>query len=225
MALVADGCHALGAEYKGRKVGTLADMTIFSFHPVKHITTGEGGMVVTTNRNYADKMRVFRNHGITSDARQRQKNNAWFYEMTNLGYNYRISDIQCAIGISQLGKLDKWINRRREIATMYDYWFEDNKKVQPLMVNKEVKHAYHLYVVRVSNRDVVFSDLRSKGLGVNVHYVPVHLHPYYEEHFGHVKGLCPNAESVYKQILTIPVWPGMSDKDVKTCITMLNECL
>ncbi|MCP3930805.1 MAG: UDP-4-amino-4,6-dideoxy-N-acetyl-beta-L-altrosamine transaminase [Bacteroidetes bacterium] len=224
LVLIADGCHAIGAEFKNRKVGTLADMTVFSFHPVKHITTGEGGMIVTNNKNYVDKIRIFRSHGITSDARQREKNNAWFYEMIDLGYNYRISDIQCALGISQLGKLGKWIDRRREIAGRYDYFFENSGKVKPLMVRKEIKHTYHLYVVRVPDRDIVFSTLREKGLGVNVHYVPVYLHPYYQKQFGYGKGLCPKAELVYKQILSLPIWAGMTDKELRSCMNVIDEC-
>jgi len=210
VALVADGCHALGAEYKYRKVGTLADLTVFSFHPVKHITTGEGGMIVTNNDDYAARMRLFRSHGITSDARQREKAGSWFYEMVDLGYNYRISDIQCALGTSQLAKLAKWIERRREIAACYDRFFANNNIAQPLNVSEHVTHAYHLYVVRISNRDAIFSALRAKGIGVNVHYVPVHLHPFYRKKFGTREGMCPNAENAYTQIISLPMFPGLT---------------
>ena len=194
IALVADGCHALGATYKGRKVGSLADMTIFSFHPVKHITTGEGGMIITDNDEYAAKMRLFRTHGITSDATQREKTGAWFYEMVDLGYNYRISDIQCALGTSQLNKLPGWLEHRRSIALNYDQLFAQGDLAKPLQVRTDVNHAYHLYVIRVYHRDDVFLRLREQGIGVNVHYVPVHLHPFYKNKFGTKEGLCPVAE-------------------------------
>ncbi len=214
LALVADSCHAIGALYKGHKVGTLADMTIFSFHPVKHITTGEGGMVVTDNEDYASRMRIFRNHGITSDAMQRAKLGQWFYEMTDLGYNYRISDIQCALGLSQLEKLSGWIIRRQEIAAHYDRYFADNVFVMPLSKKSEISHAYHLYVARVKFRDQMFSGLKAMGIGVNVHYIPVYLHPYYRQTFGYGKGLCPVAENAYKQLITLPLHHGMNNEDI-----------
>lgn len=223
LALVADSCHAIGGEYKGQKIGTLADMTIFSFHPVKHITTGEGGMVVSNNEEYAEKMRIFRNHGIASDANQRAKIGSWFYEMVDLGYNYRISDIQCALGISQLKKLPDWIKRRREIAGIYDQFFDENHIATPLTVNQDVGHAYHLYVVKVTNRDRIFSDLRAMGIGVNVHYVPVHLHPHYMKSFGYGKGLCPVAEEAYDQLLTLPLYPGMTNEDVGKVLNIFKD--
>jgi UDP-4-amino-4,6-dideoxy-N-acetyl-beta-L-altrosamine transaminase len=219
LVLVADSCHAIGAVYKGRKVGKLADMTIFSFHPVKHITTGEGGMIVTENKDYAQKMRLFRNHGITSDARQREKTGDWFYEMVDLGYNYRITDIQCALGLSQLEKLPEWITRRQVIAAEYGRFFAENLLARPLLgTRQDVSHAYHLYVVRIANRDKVFIEMRKKGIGVNVHYVPVHLHPYYEKNFGYKKGLCPVAEDAYGQLITLPLHQGMTQEDVKRVI-------
>ena len=189
LALVADGCHALGAEYRGRKVGTLVDMTVFSFHPVKHITTGEGGMVVTNHLEFAEKVKLFRSHGITTDARQREKSGAWFYEMVDLGYNYRITDIQCALGISQLKKQPGWLLRRKEIARRYDTFFQDTGLARPLAVVSDVTHAYHLYVIRIANREAVFTELRRKGICVNVHYIPVHLQPYYRNRFWVWEGL------------------------------------
>jgi dTDP-4-amino-4,6-dideoxygalactose transaminase len=215
LALIADSCHAIGAEYKGHNVGTLADMTIFSFHPVKHITTGEGGMIVTDDKDYSYKLRIFRSHGITTDARTREKTGAWFYEMVDLGYNYRISDIQCALGLSQLEKLPEWIKQRQKIAGMYDQFFAENNLSSPLTVRQNRTHVYHLYVVQMKNRDKVFSDLREQGIGVNVHYVPVHLHPYYQKKFGYGKGLCPVAEKAYEQLITLPLYPGMTNNDVK----------
>ena len=221
LRLVADGCHALGAEYKGRKVGSIADMTIFSFHPVKHITTGEGGMITTDEPALARHMRLFINHGISTDARQREQQSSWFYEMVGLGYNYRITDFQCALGISQLQKLPKFLERRREIAAYYDKAFDGLFGITPLVVRKDSFHAYHLYVARVDgdtlncDRTTLFTKLREKGIGVNVHYIPVHLHPFYMEKFHIGPGSCPIAESAYEQIISLPMFPGISDEDVE----------
>jgi UDP-4-amino-4,6-dideoxy-N-acetyl-beta-L-altrosamine transaminase len=214
LALVADACHALGGEYKGRKVGTLADITVFSFHPVKQITTGEGGMAVTNDANFAEKMRQFRGHGITTTASQREKSGAWHYEMTELGYNYRITDLQCALGSSQLKKLPNWTVIRTHLAQAYDSRFAKSQ-VTPLECRGDVQHAYHLYVVRIPHRDSVYTALRGNGIGVNVHYIPVHFHPYYKERLGMREGLCPVAEAAYREILTLPLWPGMNIADIE----------
>ncbi|MDR2574408.1 MAG: UDP-4-amino-4,6-dideoxy-N-acetyl-beta-L-altrosamine transaminase [Desulfovibrio sp.] len=221
LALVADSCHALGAAYKGRRVGTLADITAFSFHPVKHITTGEGGMAVTNDAALAARMRAFRGHGITTTARQREKSGAWFYEMTELGYNYRITDFQCALGSSQLKKLDGWIARRNQLAQAYDAALAGSA-VRPLAKRSAMRHAYHLYVVRTPERNTVFKHLRAQGIGANVHYIPVHMHPYYQE-LGYKKGICPIAEAAYETILTLPLWPGMRGEDVERVYTSVRQ--
>jgi perosamine synthetase len=224
VALLSDACHALGASYHGRPVGALADLTAFSFHPVKHITTGEGGMVLTDDDRLAERMRMFRNHGITTDHRQRAERGAWFYEMADLGFNYRISDFQCALGISQLRKLSLWVERRREIAARYDAAFAGHGSIRPLAVRPGVFHAYHLYVVRLATqRDKVFRALRERGIGANVHYIPVHLHPFYRRRFGAAPGLCPVAEAAYEQILSLPVFPRMSDADADRVIAELLQ--
>ncbi len=197
LVLVADACHALGAEYKGRKAGSLADLNIFSFHPVKHITTGEGGMITTNNADYANRMRIFRNHGITSDHHQREKNGSWFYEMTDLGYNYRMTDFQCALGISQMQKIPRFLERRRTIAKYYDKSFASMSEITPLAVDQNVRHAYHLYVIKVDftkigiDRVTIFKKLRDNGIAINVHYIPVHLHPFYNKEYNTRLGLCP----------------------------------
>lgn len=222
--LVADACHALGAKYKGRPVGSLADLSVFSFHPVKHITTGEGGMITTDNEEYAQHMRIFRNHGITTDHRQREAQGSWFYEMVGLGYNYRITDFQCALGMSQLRKQPRWLERRREIAGRYDETFAKIRGIEPLTVGPDIQHAYHLYVIRVrkdetgTDRATLFQALRSRGIGVNVHFIPVYLHPFYRNRFGTHPGLCPIAEEAYEQIISLPIYPAMSDDDVKFVI-------
>ncbi len=226
LALVADSAHALGATYKGRKAGTLADLTTFSFHPVKHITTGEGGMIATGDAGMARRMRSFRNHGITTDHRERAVVGTWCYEMTDLGYNYRLSDLQCALGISQLRKLPAWSIRRHEIARQYDAAFRNNARVRPLVVRREVSHAYHLYVVRVNAataRDALVSGLRAKGIEANVHYIPVHLHPYYRQRWGGKPGLCPIAEEAYRHIVSLPIFPRMTDADVLRVTTEVDE--
>lgn len=224
LALVADGCHALGASFRGRKVGTLADITVFSFHPVKHITTGEGGMAVTNDERLAARMRAFRGHGITTTASQREKSGAWFYEMTELGYNYRITDFQCALGSSQLKKLDAWIDKRNELAQAYEAALAEQDSIRPLKCREDVRHAYHLYVVRTLERDALFRHLRANGIGANVHYVPVHLHPYYRDVVGTREGLCPVAEAAYREILTLPLWPGMTEDNILT-ITRTITCV
>jgi perosamine synthetase len=214
LALVADGCHALGGTYKGARVGTLADMTVFSFHPVKHVATGEGGMVMTDDNALDARLRLFRNHGITTDARSREESGAWFYEMRELGYNYRMTDIQAALGTSQLRKLPRFLERRREIAEFYDRRFAGTP-VRPLERMENVQHAYHLYVVRLANRDAVYRKLREAGIFAQVHYIPVHLHPYYREQLGTGEGLCPMAESAYAEILSLPIFPDLSDNDME----------
>ena len=181
-------------------------------------------MVVTNDVRLAERMRAFRGHGITTTASQREKAGAWFYEMTALGYNYRITDFQCALGSSQLKKLDGWVARRNQLAQSYATALADQQIVRPLFCHKHVRHAYHLYVVRTPDRDVAFRHLRAHNIGANVHYIPVHLHPYYREQFHTGEGMCPVAEAAYKEILTLPLWPGMHDADLYlVCETLLRK--
>ena len=223
--LLADGAHSLGAQFNGQYAGCLANATAFSFHPVKPITTGEGGMVVTDDESLAMQARRFRNHGITTDARARQAAGSWFYEMVDLGFNYRLSDIQCALGIQQLKKLSGWINRRQEIAKMYDLAFESDSSVSPLRVLPDVSHGYHLYTVRwnAGHRGEAYKQLHSRGIGVNVHYIPVHLHPFYQKHLGTHHGMCPNAERAYEQILSLPMFPSMNDGEISETIAAIQS--
>lgn len=229
VSLVADACHALGGSYRGRPVGSLADLSTFSLHPVKPVTTGEGGVITTDDIDLVRRMRVFRNHGITSDHRQREQEGSWFYEMTDLGYNYRITDFQCALGQSQLRKLPAWVARRQEIARRYDDAFSPLSYIQLLKPRKEVFHAYHLYVVRLDTaqlnctRSEIFSALRAEGIGVNVHYIPVHYHPFYRRRFGTGPGLCPVAEAAYEEIISLPIFPRMSDADVEDVVTAIHK--
>lgn len=230
LILISDASHALGATYKKRKVGTLSDLTTFSFHPVKHITTGEGGMIATNNERLVQKMRIFRNHGITTDQKERAKLGTWYYEMKELGYNYRISDFQCALGLSQLKKLPNWLKRRREIARIYTAAFSKFETIKTLTVSPYVFHAYHLYVIKLTSnskslRDEVFHKFRKAGIGVNVHYIPVHLHPFYQKNFHTRRGLCPITEAAYNQILSLPMYPAMTDDEVNYVISTTQKIL
>jgi perosamine synthetase len=217
--LVADACHAPGATYKGRKVGTIADLSTFSFHPVKHLTTCEGGMVLTDDIEMAARMRRFRNHGIDSDHRSREKAGTFAYDMVELGYNYRLPDIQCALGMTQLKRLPQWVSQRQAIATRYDRMFADVSFVRPLAARPDRTNAYHLYVIRLDldqlkvDRRRIFDHLKATGVGANVHYAPVYHHSFYRERFGYLPGLCPHAEAVYQEILTLPMFPALSEAD------------
>jgi perosamine synthetase len=231
LIVIEDACHALGAEYRGRRTGSVADMTVFSFHPVKHITTGEGGMVTTNNLQLAETLRRFRNHGISSDARQRQTAGQWHYEMVLLGFNYRLSDIGCALGIEQLKRLDANLARRREIAARYTAAFREISGVIPPGVRVEVNPAWHLYPLRLdpeklsADRAEIFRALRAENIGVNLHYIPVHLHPYYQDRFGYKGGEFPVAEDGYKRLVSLPMFHGMGSADVEDVIRAVGKVL
>ncbi len=227
--LIADACHALGGTDGDRPVGSLADLSVFSFHPVKAITAGEGGVVVTDDPDAARRMRVFRNHGITADHRERSAAGSWAYEIHELGFNYRLTDLQCALAMSQLDRLGEWVERRRAIAARYERAFGQLPAVTPLTRRPEASHAYHLYVVRLDpskltvGRREVFEALRAEGIGVNVHYIPVHLHPLYRRRLGTGPGLCPVAERAYDEILSLPLYPAMADADVGDVIEAVTK--
>ncbi len=231
LVLVADACHSIGGKYREYRVGSLADLSAFSFHPVKHITTGEGGVVTTDNSDLARRIKLFRNHGISTDHYQREAQGSWIYEMVDLGYNYRLTDIQCGLGMSQLSKLPDWVARRQEIACQYTAAIQNMATIEPLGVRPDVSHSYHLYVVRLrldqlrTDRATIYRALRAEGIGVNVHYIPVHLQPFYRRRFGLGPGLCPVAERAYDQILSLPIFPRMSDADVEDVATALHKVL
>lgn len=232
LMVIEDGAHSLGAEYKGKKTGSLVDMTTFSFHPVKHITTGEGGMITTNNKELYEKLKLFRTHGITRDKKILYNKNegSWYYEQLELGYNYRITDIQCALGISQLNKIDKFLRRRREIAEKYNEYLKDIDGIVLPYQEEYIKSSWHLYVIQLElekfkvGRREIFEALQAENIGVNVHYIPVYYHPYYQK-LGYKKGLCPNAEKLYERIITIPLYPKMTDKDVKDVVEALDRVL
>ena len=225
LMVIADACHALGAKYKSQNVGNIADFSTFSFHPVKPLATGEGGMVTTNNEEAAKRMRQFRNHGINSDHKQRHDAGSWQYEMQTLGYNYRLSDINCALGLSQLKHVPEWTARRQELANMYHEQLASIDCVTPLVLHAERTHAYHLYVIQLNgvDRGEAFKALRAENIGVNVHYIPVHLHPYYKEVLNTKEGTCPVAEAAYAQMLSLPMFAGMSDNDVSDVVTALTK--
>jgi perosamine synthetase len=224
LLVIEDACHALGAEYRHRPTGSMADMTVFSFHPVKHLATGEGGMVTSDRPDFAEALRRFRNHGISSDARQRQRDGQWHYEMVALGFNYRLTDIACALGLSQLKKLAANLLRRREIAARYAAELGTLACVILPAVRAEVNPAWHLYPIRLKlerlrvSRAEIFRALRAENIGVNVHYIPVHLHPYYRDRFGYRGGEYPVAEDAYERLISLPMFHGMDDQDVDDVI-------
>jgi UDP-4-amino-4,6-dideoxy-N-acetyl-beta-L-altrosamine transaminase len=223
--IIADACHAPGANYQGRPVGTLADISCFSFHPVKHMTTCEGGMAVTDDAGMAAHMRRFRNHGIDSDHRAREAAGAHAYDMAELGFNYRLPDVLCALGLAQLKRLSGWVAARQRIARLYDEALSGLAEAVPLKTHTDRTHAYHLYVVRLLDgidRDRVFARLRAEGIGANVHYAPVYLHSHYDR-LGYRPGLCPVAEAASRQILTLPMFPAMSEADVRRVVGALTR--
>jgi perosamine synthetase len=226
--LIEDASHALGGEYRGKRVGGIADMTIFSFHPVKHLTTGEGGMVTTNDARLAETLRRFRNHGISSEARQRQEAGQWFYEMVLLGFNYRLTDMACALGLSQLEKLPANLARRREIAAYYGEAFRDLPAIAVPVVRKDVDPAWHLYPVRLNlellstGRGEIFRALRAENIGVNVHYIPVHQHPYYRERFPSNES-CPVAEGAYERLISLPMFHSMTRQDTDDVIHAVRK--
>lgn len=231
LIVIEDAAHALGSEYKNEKVGSKAHMTEFSFHPVKPITTGEGGVVVTNSKELYEKMILFRSHGITRNSELMTENQGpWYYEQIDLGYNYRLTDIQSALGLSQIKKLDDFILKRREIVNKYNEAFKELKEIGTPFENEYSKSGYHIYVLLLNldklkcGRKEIFEALQAENIGVNVHYLPVYLHPYYKK-LGYKKGQCPVAEDIYNRMITIPLFPSMSDKDVKDVIKAVKKVL
>lgn len=227
LMVIEDAAHALGADYKGRKIGSISDMTIFSFHPVKHITTGEGGMITTNNETLYQKLLLFRSHGITRNEKYMTENEGgWYYQQLDLGYNYRISDLQCALGISQMKKLDLFINRRRELVKRYDMELQNVPGIICPIQHKGCNNSWHLYVIQVpaDRRKEIYDKLQAAGIHVNIHYIPVYKHPYYQEH-GYKNVFCQNAENLYQCLISLPLYYSLQDEEQDYVIRTLKEIM
>lgn len=227
LLIIEDAAHALGSTYRRKRIGGLADMTILSFHPVKLITAGEGGMILTNSKRFYEKLKVFRHHGII----KKPKKGGWYYEIEHPGYNWRITDFQCALGLSQFRKLAKFIKRRREIVREYNKAFLSLQELVLPQEKRYVKSAWHIYAVQLnleklkSTRKEIFETLREEGIGVQVHYMPVHLHPFYRKKFGYRKGDFPVAERYYERAVTLPLFPKMTDGEVSRVIKTVEKAL
>lgn len=228
---IVDAAHSLGATYKGRAAGSLADMSTFSFHPVKSITTGEGGMVVTDDSDLFEKLSVFRTHGIVraQEKLERKDVGAWYHEMQELGYNYRITDFQCALGTTQLEKLPGFVERRRQIAKTYRQKLSTLKYIEPVIEREYCQSAYHLFPVLVKKeprshfRKMVFEALRAENIGVQVHYIPVYQHPYYQHKVNKEPVNCKRTDAFYDGEISLPIFPAMTDSDVDDVVTALQK--
>lgn len=232
LIVIEDAAHAIGTKYKGKCIGSISDMTVFSFHPVKTITTGEGGMVTTNNEEFYKKLILFRTHGIIKekDLLISQDEGPWYYEQIDLGYNYRITDIQCGLGISQLNKINDFIKIRKELVKIYN---EELSKIDGIIIQKEELFSdtsRHLYIIKLElekfkvGRKEIFEALLAENIGVNVHYLPVYLHPYYKN-LGYNKGLCPRAEELYKAMITLPLHISMTKEDISDVTNALKKVL
>jgi UDP-4-amino-4,6-dideoxy-N-acetyl-beta-L-altrosamine transaminase len=222
--VIEDACHSLGARYRGRRVGSLSHMTVFSLHPVKHVTSGEGGMVTTNQRELVDRLRIFRNHGIDSDARSRNQVGEWYYEMVALGFNYRLSDIACGLGLSQLARLPEMVTRRERIAARYSGALADVPGIRRPVERSKGESSWHLYPIRLclgevrAGRAEIVCALHAEGIGASVHYIPVYLHPYYQHHLHYGRGICPVSEQAYEELISLPIFPSMTERDVEDVI-------
>ena len=230
LALIEDAAHALGAEYRGRRVGALADLTAFSFHPVKHITTGEGGLVTTASGELAARLRRFRNHGLETEYGERHERGDEYSPMVELGYNYRLTDLQCALGLSQLTRLEQFLKRRAELAQRYRMELAGQPGLLLPAVATDVRHAWHIFPVLLqperlrADRRTILAALRAENIGVAVHYVPVYWHPYYQAR-GYGRGLCPRAEWAFERLLTLPLFPAMTDEDADDVLAAVRKVL
>ncbi len=216
LVVIEDGAQVISGEYKGKKIGSISDMTTFSFHPVKPVTTGEGGMVTTNNEELYQCLKLFHTHGITREESLLTYNEGpWYYEQLELGYNYRITDIQCALGISQMKRLDRFAAHRRKLAHRYDEAFAGCKDIVTPYQHPDCLSSYHLYMIQVptEHRREIFENLRNKGIGVNVHYIPVYKLPYYQQH-GYQNTCCSNAEAFYARAITLPLYADMTEEQV-----------
>ena len=230
LLFIEDAAHSIGSSYNGTKVGNIADITTFSFHPVKTITGGEGGAVLTNDENLYNKISLAHTHGITHDEAMMKDlphEGMWYYEQISLGYNYRMTDFQAALLISQLGKLERFKKRRKEIV---DYYDSELKNVDGIIIQKEIEQSdtcRHLYIIRLDEnvlsctRREFFDEMGSRGVQPQVHYVPVYWFPYYQE-LGYKKGLCQNAERIYKGIMSIPLYPSLTEEETEYVVDVIK---
>lgn len=230
VVLIEDGAHAFGTKYKGKSVGSIADMTTFSFHPVKTVTGGEGGAVLTNREDFYEKLLLYRSHGITKEEAfyVNESHGPWYHEQIDLGYNYRLTDIQCALIMSQMDKLALFAQRRREIVRRYDEAFS---QIPQLFVQQEIPESdttRHLYILRIRpelltiDRRGFFEAMMAENICCNVHYIPVYWHPYYEK-LGYRRGLCPNAEKLYEEMMSLPIYYALTDQDIDDVIMAVRK--
>ncbi len=227
LLVIEDACHALGASDAGKKIGGLSDITVFSFHPVKTITTGEGGAILTNREDYYQRLKRLRSHGIERVHLMEAPHGDWYHEIQELGYNYRMTDIQAALGLSQLRKVDRFVARRREIAAFYHAAFKGNRYFDLPVERSGAISSYHLYPIRLKDpfkkqKKEIFHRLREEGLGVQVHYLPVYWHPIYQQ-IGYRKGLCPAAEEFYQREISLPIFPAMTSEEVAYVVETIDR--
>ena len=218
LLVVEDAAHAVGAEYRGRRVGSIGDVTAFSFYATKNLTTGEGGMVTTADEDLAERIRLLSLHGLSHDAwRRYDEAGSWCYEVQELGFKYNMGDIQAAIGIHQLARLEEFTRRRKQLAAFYNRRFQGLEELQTPRTRPEVRHVWHLYVIRLRlerlriSRGQFIAVLRQRGIGASVHFIPIHLHPWYRDNLGYRPGDFPNAEAAYEQVVSLPLYPSLTD--------------
>jgi len=228
--VIEDAAHAVGAEYKGKKIGNIGDVTVFSFYATKNLTTGEGGMVTTNNDELAEKIRLLSLHGISKDAWKRYTaEGSWYYEILYAGYKYNMTDIQASLGIHQLNKLEKFLSIRQKYAQRYSSAFADVSEIKTPPVNHHVRHAWHLYVIRLNSaslsidRKQFIEALKAENIGSSVHFIPLHLHPYYKKKYGYKQGDYPNSEQVYSRVISLPLFPKMADADLEDVIKAVKK--
>ncbi|PKP62036.1 UDP-4-amino-4,6-dideoxy-N-acetyl-beta-L-altrosamine transaminase [Candidatus Atribacteria bacterium HGW-Atribacteria-1] len=230
LLVIEDAAHAISAEYEGRKIGTIGDATSFSFYPTKNMTTGEGGMVTTNDEKLRERLKVWGLHGISKDAWKRYSaEGSWYYEVVCPGYKYNMTDIQASLGLHQLEKLNNFQKKRENIVKAYNEAFKDMKEITIPFVKNNIKHAWHLYVIKIVseklkiNRNQFIEALKAENIGTSVHFIPAHLQPYYRDTFGFKKGDFPNAEYAFERVISLPLFPKMSDKDVKDVINSVKK--
>jgi len=226
--MIEDACHALGAEFQGKKTGSLADMTVFSFHPVKLITTGEGGMVTTNDPGFVKTLRLLRSHGIDKSAYYLSETGAsWAYDMVTLGRNYRLTDIQAALGMSQAKKIDFFVHKRTKLSQLYHELLQDIPQIELPVTLENVTHAWHIYTILLKGvkRDAVYSYLKSHNIGVNLHYIPTYHFSYYQQNHPQNPTMFPTTEDVFKRILTLPLYPELREVDVQFIVETLNKAI